>query len=349
MRKNLQLHDRESKRVQQKRFRRKLLTKRAKLLNARRNSAAFDGEEYTIKAPFAFNIQGKSNRRETLKFLSNFRSNAIERGRAVVLDFADTEHIYPTGGLLLTAEIDRAKRILKDDFSVRIIAAKMPRINAVLKQIGIEQICDADLGEIEELDDDTVRHWRFATGERINHQTTKAFEKFEGRLADNLRKGMWKSISEALANSAQHAYLEPRHIGRKRLNHKRWWMFSQERDGMLTVVVCDLGIGIPRSLPLKWEPRTLSKIYDSIIGQGRDSRSIKAAMEVGASSTGKSHRGRGLPQIWHELRSVNAEGIVILSNKGLLAWDKQSNVEKAHEFNDSIYGTVISWRVPLDD
>jgi len=208
-------------------------------------------------------------------------------------------------------------------------------------------MCEANLEEDDAMHDEMVRHWRYATGERINLQTTQAFEQFEGRLADNLRKGMWRGISEAIANSTEHAYLEPRGTEGVRLGRKRWWMFSQERDNDLTVVVCDLGIGIPRSLPLKWEPGTLARIFDGVVGHGPDVRAIRAAMRVGASSTGKRHRGRGLPQIWHELRNLGAKGVIILSNCGMLVWDGESGQERAREFTDSIHGTVIAWQVPL--
>lgn len=160
---------------------------------------------------------------------------------------------------------------------------------------------------------------------------------------------MWVGISEAVGNAALHAYLEPRGTNSRRMGSKRWWMLSQVRDGLLSVTVADLGIGIPRSLPLKWPVSTLSRIYDKIASKGPDERAIRAAMEVGATRTGESHRGKGLPQIWRELRDVPGAIITIHSNCGALGWNGQNNSEESREFIDSIYGTVISWTVPIND
>ncbi|WP_152608516.1 hypothetical protein [Croceibacterium mercuriale] len=330
-----------------KRLRRRTASQRKIKVKNLRSAWPYTQDRYVIKAPHAINVQGKSNRRQNSKFFNQIRKSIIDREMKAILDFSDTQHIHPTGGLLLTAELDRAKRISEQLFDVKIVNSEVPTINAVLNQIGIAEICGVAL-EVEDADKaENVRHWRFATGERINHQTTRAFEQFEGKLAGNLRKGMWKSISEALGNSALHAYVAPRGTGTKRMGHKRWWMFSQERDERLTVVVCDLGIGIPNSLPLKMEPSALSRLYDGIVGQGRDCRAIRGAIKLGASSTGEAHRGKGLPQIWHELRDLNADSVTILSNKGAVSWSRETNSERSFEYNESIFGTVISWVVPL--
>lgn len=201
----------------------------------------------------------------------------------------------------------------------------------------------------EELLDPTVRHWRYATGERVNEQTNKAFESFEGRLSPELAKGMWKSVSEAVVNSVEHAYLEPRGVNGPRMHSSRWWMFSQEKEGQLTVAVCDLGTGIPRSLPIRWEPSLLARVFNSLRGEGPDLRAIRAALRVGASSTGGDHRGNGLPQIWNTLQSAQNASIQILSNRAQLSWNGAVKKEFALEFTESIFGTIIIWTVDVNE
>lgn len=250
----------------------------------------------------------------------------------------------PAAAVLMIAEFDRAKRILKEDFRVHLQPSDTARINSVLDQIGFSALCDTKLGD-DELDaakDELVRHWRFATGTRINDQTERAFVEIQGRLAPALQDGMWVGISEAVGNAALHAYLGPRGTDRRRMGTKRWWMLSQIRDGLLSVTVADLGIGISRSLPLKWPRTALERIYDSLTGKGPDERAIRAAMRVGATRTGKSNRGKGLPQIWQELRDVPGAIISIYSNRGALHWNGRRNVESSSEFDESIFGTVIT-------
>jgi hypothetical protein len=165
-------------------------------------------------------------------------------------------------------------------------------------------------------------------------------------MSAQLKSGMWKSLSEAVVNSVEHAYLEARGTTSTRLGHSRWWMFSQEKDNVLTVAVCDLGIGIPRSLPLRWAPSALQKLLDSVTGEGQDLRAIRAALQVGASSTGASHRGRGLAQIWAELRNFDGASLMILTNKAMLMWNAKEKREYALQYSESVFGTMIVWEVP---
>lgn len=248
--------------------------------------------------------------------------------------------------LLFVAELDRIKRILKDEFSVRIENVNKRIVNQVLEQVGVYKLCETPRGEYDSTTfDESVKHWRYATGERVNEQATKAFENIEGLLSPELAKGMWKSLSEAVVNSVEHAYVAPRGVPGPRMGHSRWWMFSEERDDELSVVACDLGIGIPRSLPLNWQPTLLQRLKDSVIGEGPDVRSIRAALKLGATSTGKTHRGKGLPQIWNTLKDQGGS-VSIHSNCGILTWNAEKGEEFSQEFETSIFGTIISWTVP---
>lgn len=273
----------------------------------------------------------------------------IDENRPVVIDFKELQTTTPQAMLLLIAELDRAKRIMGDDFRVRLLPSETPRINSVLEQVGLVDLCGGALGGNRSKGDETVRHWRYATGERINATTEEAFMKVEGALAPPLAKGLWRGVSEALGNSTEHAYLAPRGTDSRRLGTKRWWMFSQLRDQRLSVVVVDLGIGIPRSLPLKWPSSTIAKLVGAMIGEGDDVRAIRAAMQVGASSTGRSNRGRGLPQIWNEMKAINGATVSIYSNRGILIWDGEKKEETAKERKDSIYGTIIAWTIPASE
>jgi hypothetical protein len=337
--------------VQDKRWRRKIRSTKKKSYLLRGQKWHGKNRTITLKCPFAINISSKKNRQYTLGFFAKIRRHVIDLNQPVTLDLTELKYVMPSAALLMIAELDRAKRLMGQDFRVSLVPSTTHRINAVLDQIGFSNICETRLSNenIDEADDELVRHWRYATGERINDQTAKAFVNIQGRIAPALQQGLWKSISEAIGNSCLHAYLEERGTDSRDLANKRWWMLSQEKDGTLSVTVADLGIGIPRSLPLKWERSTLSKVYDRLIGGGQDERAIRAAMEVGATRTGQQHRGKGLPQIWHDLRADRNASIHIYSNKGLLGWTGRGDKENSQEFTDSIFGTVISWSIAVSE
>lgn len=316
----------------------------------RNSKLPWPGRRQSIRlaAPFAFAIQGNQNRRSVFKFFHKLRELTLERKLKVILDFSETDVNSSPAMLLFVAELDRIKRILKDDFAVSIDTVKNRRVDQLLYQIGVYSICGINKPSLAESSiDETVRHWRYATGERVNEQAERAFENIEGRLTPELAKGMWKSLSEAVVNSVEHAYLEPRGVNGPRMGHARWWMFSHEKDGRLSVAVCDLGIGIPRSLPHRWQSGLLTRAYDKFAGDGPDLRAIRAALVVGASSTHESHRGKGLPQIWNTLRSVPNASVTILSNHAQLAWNGEAKQEFSHEFSESLCGTIIMWSVDV--
>lgn len=350
MRRILQQSDRDNKRRSLKRAKRKnrhLIKKRDKINNICSENKQLSDR---ILVPYAIHIGSNNNRKSVVRFLSRLRQSALVLKRRVILDFSECSVINAPGMLLFVSELDRIKRILGSKFNVGIENSTNRLVDQVLYQLGVYELCSVvrskrDSGNFDE----TVKHWRFATGQRANEETSRAFENFEGRLTTELAKGMWKSVSEAVVNSVEHAYVAPRGVNGARMGHSRWWMFSQERDGKLTVAVCDLGIGIPKSLPLNWQPGILRRVLDSLSDTGSDVRAIKAALKVGATSTGKGHRGKGLPQIWNTLRSSSTASISIMSNRGTLTWNGEKQEEFTVEHTTSIAGTIIMWTVGTKD
>lgn len=249
--------------------------------------------------------------------------------------------------LLFIAEVDRAKHILKAEFNVTLSRILNQNVKEVLIQIGFFDLCGLKAPNLrQERFGEQVRHWQFATGERVDDDTNRAFDAIEGRITPEARKGIWRGLSEALINSVQHAYAEPRGTIGPDIPSKRWWMFTQEREGKLTVAVCDLGIGIPRSLPLNWSQNLLAQLLAKLPLQGGpDVSALRVALQVGQSSTGEAHRGKGLPEIWQAVRSSPGSGILILSNKARLAWNADEDKEFEAEFEDSIFGTLVMWSV----
>jgi hypothetical protein len=345
MRKSLQERDKRSASIAHKRAHRKALSRDKKTL--RRHGFASDGHvlPVSIKLPATLSIQNKKMRRALCSALNQIKK--IVGRKSVYLDFSDVVLLYPSAVLLLTAELDRQRRNKKSAFSVRMIAPRNEIAEQVLHQVGIAELCSAE--PIDERDhfDESVRHWRYATGERMNDAPGRALERFEGQLSDELQSGMWKGVSEAIVNSVHHAYLEPRGDGFEGDDETRWWMFSQVRDEQLTVAVCDLGIGIPRSLPLIWEHSRLQTLLAKFGLLKADLAAIRAALEIGATRTREENRGRGLPQIWEDMKGHEGANILLLSNRALLHWSSETGKETEHQYDDSIFGTMVIWSVPL--
>lgn len=348
MKRALQLRDRRIKKVLKRREVRRLHSRTK--MDMKRRGLASDGNSLstvTVKFPKSLTIQNKRGRRALYNALVEMKRSVGKR--PVYLDFSELFLQYPSAVLLLVAELDFLKRKCGSAFNVRIFMPRNEISNQVLHQVGIAALCGKELPKARDHFDESVKHWRYATGTWMNDLPGKALERFEGHLPEELHSGMWKGVSEAIINSVQHAYLEPRNDGFGSCEETRWWMLSQVRDGELTVAVCDLGIGIPRSLPIRWGQSRIAALLSKFGVVNPEVSAVRAALEIGATRTNEDNRGRGLPQIWEDMKAHDGANILLLSNRALLHWGSKSRVETQREYDRSIFGTMVIWSVPISD
>jgi hypothetical protein len=116
-------------------------------------------------------------------------------------------------------------------------------------------------------------------------------------------------------------------------------------NGVLSIVFCDLGAGIPRTLPLKRK-----SVWNRLRRKGlrSDSEIIKFAIKDSVSRTRKSHRGKGLRQIVNAVTGQVGAEAVIYSNRGVVIV-RSGGHTRSFDYRDSILGTLIFWRIPLRD
>ncbi len=292
----------------------------------------------------AFDFQYRS---ATMEFLESLRSKTLIKGIGVTVDLSRVEQIRPSAALLLLAEIDRTLNRAIHTAALRVARPADPVIDAVMNQIGIYR---GNTDPSPESQRDDVRHWRAATGVLSEGQKSGSIlEFYDGRLAEGITKGLYDGLVEAMTNTVHHAYAGQvgeelkRHIG------KRWWMLSQERDGLLTVAICDLGIGIPRSLP---RSETFSnaavKALWRILGlDNSDGSAIKVAVELGRTRTGEPGRGKGLSEIVRAVNLSTSGRVYICSNRGVYA--SADGKDSFYNHSHSVRGTLIHWTVPVSD
>ena len=347
MRKIFQILDRKKQPLLLKREKRRLLSYRKRQLKTRGFQPDGKCHRIVVDMPSALTIQNKRGRRFLLNCIENLKKYV--NNRPVLIDFSSTFIQYPTAVLLLTAELDRLKRAGKSRYNVSMIRPKNEVSFQVLLQVGLAELCGESSPEQNDHFDESVRHWRYATGERMNDAPGRAMERFEGHLSGELHEGIWKGVSEAIVNSVHHAYLEPRRDGFGGADEVRWWMFSHVRDGNLTVVVCDLGIGIPRSLPIVWGKSRVAQLLTKFGIVRPEVAAVRAALEIGATRTQQENRGRGLPQVWGDMKTHAGAHLLLLSNKAQLYWNADEKKESEREYDESIFGTMIMWTVPLSE
>lgn len=294
-----------------------------------------------LKAPVTFTISSEENRRNLLRFLGKLRETIVLRKHAVRIDFTATQKMITDGTLLFYAELCRLKR-LGGGVKIRCIPPRNPKVAQVLKQVGIFDLIGYRR-RIETTYDDVI-HWRSANGhEVIGEKFDEVLGHYDGQITEALSQKLYLGFTEAMTNCHHHAYIGVRPDGLNVAHEpKEWWMFSQERDGWLTVVFCDLGIGIPGTLPIK-KPSLWQRIQT--FGGQLDAHAIQEAIIESRTRTGLHHRGKGLKQLVDVIARVGSGQVNIFSNRG--CFTLKSGSESIFQFKDNIYGTLINWRVPI--
>jgi hypothetical protein len=294
----------------------------------------------TWMAPKVFNLMEQSAFEVLIPSLRRLRDLVFTSDR-VCLNFIRTEKMFADGALLFLAELRRAKRHSGKQVQFTCVPPENEKVSQVLQQIGVFELLGVAPG-VAPVDDDVVS-WKFAHGDQVEGAKYEdVLAAYDGEIASELLEGLYNGITEAMTNVVGHAYDMPRADGWK-AKSREWWMFSQAKDEELTVVFCDLGAGIPRTLPLK-RPGVWKKLLQ--FGRSTDAQAIEYALKDSISRTKLDYRGKGLGQI---VRAVSAEAagrVAIFSNRGLL-YRRPSLAMKRVELPDSILGTLICWTLPL--
>lgn len=314
--------------------------KKVRKAQNRKKGAAPPVRFSVVKSPVHFDIYDGAQRKQTVLFLSRLRSMVLDGSRKIWIDFSETRKFGSGGAILFFAELSR----LLENTPSLMIRGGLPRSNKaaqVLQQIGLSHLLKIK-NNTECLDGDVV-NWRAARGQgAIGEKYDEIMGYYDGRITESLQSELYTGITEAMTNAHQHAYIEQRGDGISTpAGYKPWWMFSQEREGKLSVVFCDLGIGIPSSLP-KTRPRLWNLMERFGMSEGRR---IEGAVRNSQTRTKKQHRGKGLRQIIQTISSCKGGKAIIMSNKGW--YSMKAGKKDSGDFADSIMGTVIYWQMPL--
>ncbi|WP_066827630.1 hypothetical protein [Sphingomonas mali] len=301
-----------------------------------------------VAAPPILDLFGTKYRPQAAGFLHQIRRHSRQQNVGIRLDLSRVTAMWSPTALRIRAEIDRALACRANPKPFLCIRPVDHKMDEVFAQIGIYEAIGLKCDISSKRDD--VMHWRLATG--VLSEGVKGgslLEQYEGRLAEGLKRGLYGGIIEAMTNTVQHAY-EGRDGEALRHNiGKRWWLLSQERNDILTVAICDLGIGISESLP-RSGTFSVEAVTDMLKGLGiarTDANAIRAAIELGRTRTNIKGRGRGLHDIVEAVNLSEAGRVMIGSNRGMFTTTEGKSY--ARNFGDSVPGTIIWWTVGITD
>ena len=270
------------------------------------------------------------------------------QGRRARVDFQHTEKMHACGTLLFAAEVDRINRLTSPK---RLVFGTYPNdivVEQVLQHVGLLGMLG--LAGRMRVTAANVKDWRVDTaaavdGERVDRVLSEQLRNFP----DSGKRGLYRGLTEAMTNCVHHAYESSRRDGvRANLSDKRWWMFWQVNGGNLDVAFCDLGMGIPRSLleGKTWPIEDVDSVLKALGLLRTDASLIAAGFDLRKSSTGESHRGKGLSEIKNAILQLDGS-VLLYSNSGAYSFDAGTRREQRRSYPESILGTLIQWRIPM--
>lgn len=303
--------------------------------------------EMVIPVPRNVTLNGRAHQAELTKFLHELRLSFRKKDGQLCIDFRQCRKLFPEGTLLFFAELTR----LIEGFPAkarRCIPAIDVTVNGVLQHLGLYALLGHESARVPEGRD--VVNWRVARapnvdGERAG-EALLAMEMSSERTSD-----LFRGVTEAITNVSNHAHIASRKDGLHLPIKKEWWMFCREDDDSLYVAVCDLGIGIPRSLPRVHASEVLADALSRMFGNRRptDGRMIKAALRLRRTRTEQRYRGKGFTDILSVANRSEGSALRIYSNRGRVSYsaDTLIPVIRDRTFKYSILGTIIVWVFPL--
>jgi hypothetical protein len=308
-----------------------------------------------IKAPKSFDLVHKYGL-EVVKFLRAVSRQVLVNKKNVRLNFKDTEHFVVPGAILLFAELDRIINMseLPKPISIKDPMRRRPR--EVLKQIGLYNLTGDSCDIVPERED--VVYWKATKG---NSQSGDAYGPLIEAIAERANRehahqlvasGVWRGVNEAIANSVDHAYKKPRYDGFLGLAGTKWWMFSQIKNGVFSLAVCDLGCGYRQTINDTIPEKFIAAFQSTFKGTNRDSFAIDIAMEYGRTGTHEVSRGKGSRDALSLLKKHGDGEMAVLSNTGLMRYVYENGQERSRLDGDlgiDIGGTVVWWKLPLKE
>lgn len=303
--------------------------------------------EARIQCPEIFALDDKCHD-SVVACLRSLRLSFKDGLKTICLDFRRTRQMVAGGTLLLFSEIQRLKEMFPA-VPVRCLPSKDETVNQVLQHLGIFNLLGYRSSIVPTRAD--VVSWRYASSSEIDGKKVgQLLENYES-LSMPLIGRLFRGAGEAMVN-VRHAYESSRNDGLPSSDQKKWWMFCRESENSIAVAVCDLGIGIPRSLPIKYPQEMITAIVSKLFGKNfkklmDDARMIQAAMQIRRTSTDLHGRGKGLADFLRVFDLVPNAKLFIFSNRGLVYY--AGGKYKRTTFEGSIKGTIVLWIVPLDN
>ncbi|WP_426180414.1 hypothetical protein [Pseudomonas sp. TWRC1-2] len=329
---------------------------------------------HIVDAPSKMDLYSPKNHRAFVLFLQRIRQ-CVSTTSKTVINLKNCSRITAGAGLLFFAEIDRLVKAFPQN-SIRCINPENLRsgpgrsdnsnfVEGALNQIGFYRLIGQKNNTKSSVR--SVKRWHQLSGDSADGSLASSLlQTLSKEVHPQILKQLYRGAIEAIANCVEHAYPSPRQDGLG-IPDPRWWMLVGIDDENLTIIVCDLGVGIPSTLPAKHSDSFLSNLKSRLgITGSSDSEMIRASTHIKETRTKLKYRGKGGKDFRSMPETFTSSFLAIRSNKGsffITGRDHQpfkavssrkyipgtNNSESTIEHDESICGTLVEWAIQVKD
>lgn len=294
------------------------------------------GGKYLLIAPRRFSLM--NNLEETLKFFHTV-DDAIRKCSSqttLFFDLAAIEDASPDAFMYIIALLKNNRRIqhLKIPCAGNVPLAEGPR--EILSKAGFFNYVNSKRFHPIENEESQLRIYRGIQSDPLLAQKICDFvHKRTDYSIDRIKtKRLYPMFIELMNNVKQHAFIFDK---RKEESFCNWYTYAEDIGEELRFVFLDTGRGIPETVKKRfWERLPLI---------GTDAGFIASALK-GAfrTDTGDQHRGKGLPEIYDNVKKHAIGSLRILSGKGLCLVDSDGQITE-NNLPYSFGGTMYVWTI----
>ncbi|GKW28018.1 hypothetical protein AB6D34_08135 [Pectobacterium brasiliense] len=325
-----------------------------------RNGRSLRLTRHKIIAPICLDLSKPQDNNLMIQFVTDIKNQAkkgtINKVAQIHLCFRESKFITPSGGLWLLANLEKLKidtpyvkftitrppatRLNRGDNN------RYPIVESVMSWIGIYEAIGLAKRELRELP--TVNCWEAARGSQVASETVgMLLERITAKTGQNYQ-ALYRPLVEAMSNSVEHAY-RPDLYSLPQPDTK-WWCFAAIMNNRLITLICDLGLGISKTLPKTQSTKFFNNIVE-YIGHtlSTDSDFIRASLQLKKSATKLDYRGKGGPDLQSVIAKIPQSRLAIYSNKGVYTYTNRgkANPEKWFDNKLSIQGTIVECSIEL--
>jgi len=300
--------------------------------------------QVTLLAPNNFCL--RENYHETAKFFQEFREKSAGMLHSPNIEFRSIERISPEAALALASELDSIRITTGSRLRARHLDKWNPEVRRLLFEMGLFRLLNVANGPEAE-QSSGIKFIRFRSHHQVRGDHAREVQdEIEAVVGPFLkRKILARGLAEAMTNVHQHAYPDDYDYGHPIAKH--WWIGGSvdPSERRLTVIVFDQGVGIPYTLPQKGRDGWLKGILGALGLKDSDGSRIRAAMELGRSSTNEPNRGKGLSDIKRFALLHDRAELRILSGCGEYLYSSDREESRNHAI--PLKGTMIYWSATI--